>query len=1770
MERERGFAKALAQYRATCGELFNLIKDEEKAKIRRWEDERPTLELLIGSLNQTCDILKKDKKRLAAELSAKQAASVSSSGPQGARQGQKLPQPDHSSHHGSKDTAALQREVDELNSRMLAIDVEIKIANQELAVCERADEREYLSTKCVVLQDTRRILADEVQALRSDLARLDASSRVEAERRRAEESGWAEVARLEEALERTTARLDRVKQQLYFPEAKGYRFSSGSGGIYVAARDLHVSEVSGRFEFICEPIRRRAAVAAATSSGGAAAAAAAAAHGNRVARLTVALGGVSASTAQADWSESRRGGSAAAGDSFRSGGGGGGGRHSHSNSNLSTQSSLTGAGATAVAEGDTSGGGGLDPTALAPPPGGRAPPQPPPPPPPQPQPHPAAPASARSTASSSPSPSASPSPGTPTAAGSGGSSPQTQPPAPTPSAQPPQPLLSPQPPHPLHPLQQQQHPLQHHPQQQQQQPQQPHPQQAAGLNQHHQQQQQQRQAGRPPPGLPPGLPPHLQQQYLRQQQQFQQQQQQQHQQHQQQQPQQQPPGLAAAAAQHRRAPSHDAAALGRGGGAAAAGLTAPPPPPPRSKGEAVANFLSSLKNKKEKLKSVVGGLVGEREEDGPDGPLGGGGGDGGGGGGGGGGRLRTQMMEKLQDGLSEGKGKLSRISKAIATKAPEALRDIKTKIHRPAGRSGSAGGAGEAGEWEAGVASFAAAAASQQQQQLDGAALDPAALLAAATADAYYFTAAGAAAATGPTAPPPLTATRSFGGGGGGAGQRAAAGRDSDLVDWDGAGTAGSVASAPAATARAVEAPAALGGGDGVSVGGGGGSDAYDADQLGGFVEDFECRPSRKGVYVQLLGERVELLGERGTKVPDTSIRELMLEVEVAVTAVFEYHAAGRGGGGGGARPAGAIGGGGGGGGAWLAPEPVSFNILQLEHRMRGNTLPLPKTLLKGLLNAYMPGLLTGLLSGLLPAELGAYTAASGETQALSGEFKVAGPSLSTTVTSIAPPPKPPSDPARRAQWAAVQAAAGRARAMLGLSEGQAAAVSELFGGCGRPSLMPESAAYTPSISGLCRFYVSYSASGLWTPLMGVLNRALQSAFEYHCVPPPERFPLSSFLEGSVARLVRKPLRIAFTIERLSLALECDAALATVRDFFERLAREFEAKGAHRAGGGGGGAGGGSGSGGDSSGPPREPLEVQLDLLDLWHASLAKLLRTFKQRFRCGGATLLASADRRVFQFGAESVSYDGPLKLKLPLDLAMDPDGSFLLDVKLPDREEATKSITSLLTEVMYSLSTTHNNNTPTKDGAGGANGGGGNGSAAAAGGGGGAAAAAGNAATPTRVANAAGASSNHNGGVPAAASGGGGSSSDLSSAFATVQQQQQQQAAQQQQVRQQASGALVEPPSQASTAQAVRARAAAVQGMLGAGRGGSGGGAAAAAGGAGSSGGGGQPQPQPQPQQQRASSPVATVPSGSALFDIGHEWAAALAEGMPEGSAVAAGTAPLLSNPVVGQLCVKKLALNLRLDEERVAQLLSAQPAGVGAAALAAAAAVAAGGGGGAAAAATGPGAAGDIAGRLLGCYGDLFTASLDLGWRPNSDSDGSAAQRPCCMLTVASNDITRLRAEVEGLWFQSTVSPRLAVRVLQAVVIALVLKFHSADSYSIRFWNRAFNQLHEYLSRGSLDLAVCLSLRATMDRPTDRLRLELSGQDLNAPPQQTAAGGGGGGGGGGGQGLLGRVCPVYLLNDVNLMTVFDSVKLLMEAAPPAGGQQGQGQQGQGQQEE
>ena len=60
-------------------------------------------------------------------------------------------------------------------------------------------------------------------------------------------------------------------------------------------------------------------------------------------------------------------------------------------------------------------------------------------------------------------------------------------------------------------------------------------------------------------------------------------------------------------------------------------------------------------------------------------------------------------------------------------------------------------------------------------------------------------------------------------------------------------------------------------------------------------------------------------------QVPDMSMRELLIELEVAMTAVLEYSPV--------------VG--------WQAPDKVNLSIITLNHKMRGNSLPLPSAALR-------------------------------------------------------------------------------------------------------------------------------------------------------------------------------------------------------------------------------------------------------------------------------------------------------------------------------------------------------------------------------------------------------------------------------------------------------------------------------------------------------------------------------------------------------------------------------------------------------------------------------------------------------------------------------------------------------------------------------------------------------------------------------------------------------------------------------------------------------
>jgi hypothetical protein len=104
------------------------------------------------------------------------------------------------------------------------------------------------------------------------------------------------------------------------------------------------------------------------------------------------------------------------------------------------------------------------------------------------------------------------------------------------------------------------------------------------------------------------------------------------------------------------------------------------------------------------------------------------------------------------------------------------------------------------------------------------------------------------------------------------------------------------------------------------------------------------------------------------------------------------------------------------------------------------------------------------------------------------------------------------------------------------------------------------------------------------------------------------------------------------------------------------------------------------------------------------------------------------------------------------------------------------------------------------------------------------------------------------------------------------------------------------------------------------------------------------------------------------------------------------------------------------------------------------------------------------------LLACFGQLFTATVAPGWRQQQQQQGSllatsldgrigsssaeagdeeAAAAPQTIVTLRNNEITRVKANLEAASFESAVSPRIAVRLLHMLVLAVAHKFGSGSS-------------------------------------------------------------------------------------------------------------------------
>lgn len=74
-----------------------------------------------------------------------------------------------------------------------------------------------------MLQDSKRINQEEIDRLEFEKNTRARRQKLAKERAVAEASGLAQMAGLQEQLASVETRLNQLKQQLYFPDIKGYR-----------------------------------------------------------------------------------------------------------------------------------------------------------------------------------------------------------------------------------------------------------------------------------------------------------------------------------------------------------------------------------------------------------------------------------------------------------------------------------------------------------------------------------------------------------------------------------------------------------------------------------------------------------------------------------------------------------------------------------------------------------------------------------------------------------------------------------------------------------------------------------------------------------------------------------------------------------------------------------------------------------------------------------------------------------------------------------------------------------------------------------------------------------------------------------------------------------------------------------------------------------------------------------------------------------------------------------------------------------------------------------------------------------------------------------------------------------------------------------------------------------------------------------------------------------------------------------------------------------
>ncbi|KAL6786087.1 hypothetical protein ACKKBG_A01350 [Auxenochlorella protothecoides x Auxenochlorella symbiontica] len=426
-----------------------------------------------------------------------------------------------------------------------------------------------------------------------------------------------------------------------------------------------------------------------------------------------------------------------------------------------------------------------------------------------------------------------------------------------------------------------------------------------------------------------------------------------------------------------------------------------------------------------------------------------------------------------------------------------------------------------------------------------------------------------------------------------------------------------------------------------------------DVGEGGGTHAPGTAPPGTRGVFVRGRTSGFELVGEKGSKVPNLSIGQADVEANVFVRLSFKFTEAE----------------------GWQpGDERPLFDVQHLEHRLVGNSVPMPASLIRAILKTAIPGLIQRRLQLVLPRELGSYLLRAGTGVALTAGVDCVGPALATLDADLAFEVRGPARSAREAQRQQRRLAAAReARRLLGLTLPSAQALSRLWaalivagggglaaaaagtGGAGWPAAVPPHAAHHLSIAGLVAFVASQErCPQVYDQLCGVLSAGWAALARAEPALGP--LDVRAFLDGPLAAVRRKPARLRVALSSLDAAFNLDAAIAAAHAYTRRALEELFVNGPLP-----------NASEGGGDGATKEAMDEQFELLQAWHAWVSREVGHFKSKFRGAAATVLGAANCRGFTLGVENGEYEGPLKLHLPVNMELDPDGAFSFDAPLP-----------------------------------------------------------------------------------------------------------------------------------------------------------------------------------------------------------------------------------------------------------------------------------------------------------------------------------------------------------------------------------------------------------------------------------------------------------------------------------------------------------------------